>query len=50
MTALPVSIPFIVALVLLLCSVVWAIVTREIGASLFAIWSIAVIVVFSKWT
>jgi hypothetical protein len=35
--------------VLLLTSVVWAVVTREIGSTLFAVWSIAVIIVFSKW-
>jgi hypothetical protein len=46
----PVSIPFVVALVLLLTSVVWAIVTREVSASLFAVWAIAVIAVFWKWS
>lgn len=46
---MPVSIPFLVALVLLLVSVVWAIITREISASLFAVWAIAVIAVFWKW-
>lgn len=46
---LPVSIPFIIALVLLLVSVVWAIVTREIGSTLFAVWAIAVVAIFWKW-
>ena len=45
-----VTVPFLVALVLLLVSVVWAIVTREISATLFAVWAIAVVAVFWKWT
>ena len=46
----PVSIPFVVALALLIVSVVWAFVTREVSASLFAVWAIAVIAIFWKWS
>jgi hypothetical protein len=38
---------YIVALVFLIISFVWALVTREISSSLFAIWAIAIVVVFS---
>jgi len=37
----------IFALVFLILSFVWALITREISASLFAIWAIALIVVLS---
>jgi apolipoprotein N-acyltransferase len=37
----------IFALVFLILSFVWALITREISASLFAIWSIALIVVLA---
>jgi hypothetical protein len=38
---------YIVALVFLIMSFVWALMTREISGSLLAIWSIAIVVVFS---
>jgi hypothetical protein len=37
----------IFALVFLILSFVWALITREISATLFALWSIALIVVLS---
>lgn len=38
---------YVVALVFLILSFVWALITREVSATLFAVWAIAVIVVFS---
>jgi hypothetical protein len=38
---------YVIALVFLIMSFVWALVTREISATLFAIWAIAIVVVFS---
>jgi len=38
---------YVFALVFLIMSFVWAVITREISATLFAVWSIAIIVVFS---
>jgi len=37
----------IFALVFLILSFVWSLITREVSASLFAIWSIALIVVLA---
>jgi len=38
---------YVVALVFLILSFVWALITREVSATLFAVWAIGVIVVFS---
>lgn len=38
---------YVFALVFLILSFVWAVITREVSATLFAVWAIAVIVVFS---
>jgi hypothetical protein len=38
---------YVIALVFLILSFVWALITREISATLFAIWAIAIVVVFS---
>lgn len=38
---------YVVALVFLILSFVWAAITREFSATLFTVWSIAIIVVFS---
>ena len=46
---MPVSIVFLAALVLLIVSFVWAIVTREVSALLFAVWAVAVLYIFSRW-
>jgi positive regulator of sigma E activity len=38
---------YVIALVFLILSFVWALITREISATLFAVWAIAIVVVFS---
>ena len=38
----------VVALVFLILSFVWAVLMREVSALLFAVWAIAVIVVFGR--
>ncbi len=46
---MPMSIPFIAALVLLIVSFVWAVVTREVSALLFAVWAADVLFIFGRW-
>lgn len=38
---------YVIALVFLILSFVWALITREISSTLFAVWAIAIVVVFS---